>query len=185
MVSALTILELDEMQARYASYQDLAETIRIRFTRPADTLRELFARIVFNVLVGNVDDHARNHAGFWDGHDLTLTPAYDICPQPRTGQEASQAMLITGQDRSSRVATCLAAASHFHMSERDAITTVETQLHAIGKNWRPICAEAELGDVDRAYFWGRQFLNPYAFHRLEGPAATLADLAGKYRAENG
>jgi len=46
--------------------------------------------MVFNILVGNTDDHARNHAAFWDGKQLTLTPAYDICPQGRTGEEASQ-----------------------------------------------------------------------------------------------
>src|SRR3546814_10321073 len=94
------MLGLDEMMARYASYQDLAEIVRHRFTDPSATLRELFARIVFNILCGNTDDHARNHAAFWDGATLTLTPAYDICPPGRTGQEATQAMLISGNNRS-------------------------------------------------------------------------------------
>ena len=96
MVSALTLLGLDEMMARYASYQDLAEISRHKFTNASTTLRELFSRLVFNILSGNTDDHARNHAGFWDGRMLTLTPAYDICPQARSGNEASQAMLISG-----------------------------------------------------------------------------------------
>ncbi len=43
MVSALTLLGLDEMMARYASYEDLATVVRHRFTRPKATLRELFA----------------------------------------------------------------------------------------------------------------------------------------------
>ena len=64
MVSALTMLGLDEMMARYASYEDLAELIRHRFTAPKDTLKELYGRICFNVLCGNTDDHARNHAAF-------------------------------------------------------------------------------------------------------------------------
>jgi serine/threonine-protein kinase HipA len=58
MVSALTILELDELSARYASYADLAQVIRTRFSDPLPTLRELFSRITFNVLTGNNDDHA-------------------------------------------------------------------------------------------------------------------------------
>src|SRR3546814_2737221 len=99
------MLGLDEMMARYASYQDLAEIVRHRFTDPSAILRQLFARIVFNILCGNTDDHARNHAAFWDGERLTLTPAYDICPQGRSGQEASQAMLISGQNRMSRIVT--------------------------------------------------------------------------------
>ncbi|MFN7477961.1 MAG: type II toxin-antitoxin system HipA family toxin, partial [Burkholderiales bacterium] len=93
MVSALTIFELDEMMAAYASYEKLAEIIRHRFVNSTATLHELFSRIVFNILCGNTDDHARNHAAFWDGHQLALTPAYDICPQSRVGQQASQAML--------------------------------------------------------------------------------------------
>ena len=87
MVSALTMLGLDEMMARYASYEDFAEIIRHRFTDPQETLRELFSRLIFNILCGNTDDHARNHAAFWDGSRLTLTPAYDICPQSRAGNE--------------------------------------------------------------------------------------------------
>ena len=87
MVSALTLLELDEMMARYASYQDLATIIRHRFIAPKQTLQELYRRMVFNVLCGNTDDHARNHAAYWNGSELSLTPAYDICPQSRTGEK--------------------------------------------------------------------------------------------------
>jgi len=182
MVSALTMLELDEMQARYASYQDLAEMIRFRFTEPTATLHELFARLTLNILVGNVDDHARNHAAFWDGARLSLTPAYDICPQARAGEEASQAMLIVGQQRSSQIATCLAAAGDFHLSADKAIAIVSRQLETIGAHWLSLCDEADLGRVDRTLFWGRQFLNPFAFYGLEGPAAALAVRAAAIRA---
>ena len=181
MVSALTILGLDEMMARYAGYADLAEIIRHRFTDPQTTLRELFARITFNILCGNTDDHARNHAAFWDGDTLTLTPAYDICPQGRAGQEASQAMFISGDDRLSRIATCLKAARHFLLSETEALAIVENQLRGIGENWRTVCDEAELPKADRNLFWGRQFLNPYAFTALEGKHKSLTKLADKIR----
>ncbi len=182
MVSALTLLALDEMMARYASYQDLAEIIRHRFTAPTETLRELFARIVFNILCGNTDDHARNHAAFWDGSNLTLTPAYDICPQTRSGQEASQAMLISGNNRMSRIASCLDAAHHFLLSKAQAITLVEHQLRSIADNWPGTCEEARLSDIDRNLFWGRQFLNPYAFTELTGSAKGLHALAKEIRA---
>lgn len=181
MVSALTMLGLDEMMARYASYQDLAEIVRHRFTDPAATLRELFSRIVFNILCGNTDDHARNHAAFWDGAMLTLTPAYDICPQGRSGQEATQAMLISGNNRMSRIASCLEAAHHFLLSQQEAIALAEAQLRCIGENWNRVCEEAALSEADRNLFWGRQFLNPYAFTALEGEAAALKTLADEIR----
>jgi serine/threonine-protein kinase HipA len=163
MVSALTILGLDELGARYASYADLAQTIRSRFTDPAATLRELFSRITFNVLAGNNDDHARNHAAFWDGTALTLTPAYDVCPQPRAGGETAQLMAI-GQDgyRMSQVAGCVARASTYLLSEPQAREIVDRQIETIETGWAEVCDLAGLSEVDRAGFWRRQFLNPYA-----------------------
>lgn len=163
MVSALTLFELDEMMAAYASYEKLAEIIRHRFRDPKDTLRELFSRIVFNILCGNTDDHARNHAAFWDGRQLALTPAYDICPQSRSGQQASQAMLIQGTERTSQVATCIDAASVFLLNRQEAIDIVNHQVKVIEREWQTTCDEAALSEIDRRLFWRRQFLNPFAF----------------------
>ena len=171
MVSALTIFELDEMMAAYASYEKLAECIRHRFAHSTASLHELFARMVFNILCGNTDDHARNHSAFWDGHQLALTPAYDICPQSRTGQQASQAMLIHGSDRRSQIATCMAAAPSFLLGSEAAIAIVNHQLRTIENEWTSICDEAGLSAVDRALFWRRQFLNPFAF--LNAPESVL------------
>ncbi|MBB4633433.1 type II toxin-antitoxin system HipA family toxin [Sphingosinicella soli] len=163
MVSALTMFGLGEMQARYASYGDLAEMVRARFTNPQVTLRELFGRLVFNVLTGNTDDHARNHAAFWDGAHLTLTKAYDICPQPRSGREANQAMLVHGEDKRSLLESCRLSASNFLLSDREARRLIKDQVGMITQLWDTICDEAELSEVDRGYLWRRQFLNDYAF----------------------
>jgi serine/threonine-protein kinase HipA len=185
MVSALTLLGLDEMMARYASYQDFAEIIRHKFTDAPATLRELFSRLVYNILSGNTDDHARNHAAFWDEQMLKLTPAYDICPQARSGKEASQAMLISGDNRMSRISACLEAAHHFLLSEKEAMVIVEQQISAIGENWNAVCEEADLTETDRSLLWGRQFLNSFAFDDLAGGVAQLAKIAGDVRGKGG
>jgi len=175
LVSALTMLTLDEMMARYASYETLAEIIRSKFRNAPGTLRELFSRIVFNILVGNTDDHARNHAAFWDGQMLTLTPAYDICPQARHGQIATQAMLVMGDDRSSRITTCIAAAPQFLLNEDEAVNIIAKQIQCIEQNWATVCDDASLSEVDRNLLWGNQILNPYVFEGLEpGPLKDLA-----------
>jgi serine/threonine-protein kinase HipA len=157
-------LELDEMLAKYASYADLAEIIRHRFANPLETLRELYARLVFNVLCGNTDDHARNHAAFWNGVTLALTPAYDLCPQPRTGYEASQAMLIHGNNRMSQLSVCLQASTSFMLGQEAAKKVIGDQVRAIMSHWEHVCDEAELPEADRRFLWRRQFLNPYAFY---------------------
>lgn len=167
MVSALTLFGLDELMARYASYETLAEIVRHKFTDAPATLNELFLRMVFNILCGNTDDHARNHAAFWDGEMLTLTPAYDICPQNRAGNESSQAMLISGDNRMSRVSSCIEAAHRFLLSREEALAIAAHQQHIIEKNWTAVCDEANLSEADRNLFWRRQFLNPYAFERTK------------------
>lgn len=168
MISALTLFGLDDMMARYASYETFAEIIRHRFDEPKETLRELFSRIVFNILCGNTDDHARNHAAFWNGRTLCLTPAYDICPQNRSGGEATQAMLISGDNRLSKLESCLEAAPHFLLSEGEARAIFDKQREAIETNWEKVCDEAGLSAVDRKFFWKRQFLNPFASSAMSG-----------------
>ena len=167
MVSALTIFGLDELMAAHASYQDLADAIRSRFADPRPTLRELFGRLTFNILVGNTDDHARNHAAFWNGETLTLTPAYDICPQTRTGREASQGMLIQNNVRRSQLAACLDASRVFLLHEDDALEIASDQVECIREHWDAVCREADLVQIDKALLWRRQILNPFAFEGVE------------------
>lgn len=163
MISALTMFGLSDMTARYASYEDLAEIIRHRFYSPKAALREMFGRLVFNILCGNTDDHARNHAAFWDGRELALTPAYDICPQGRAGNEASQAMKISGNSNLSQLKFCLEAAHHFLLAKEDALSIFEHIEGVIRKYWDVVCEEARLSEVDKKHLWKRQFLNPFSF----------------------
>jgi len=172
LVSALTMLELNELAARWASYADLAQGIRERFTQPARSLKELFARITFNILVGNTDDHARNTAAFWDGEDLTLTPAYDICPQLRSGGEATQAMIIGDESdpfKLSQLAGCVQRSHLYQVGRSEAREIVDRQIETIERDWDEVCDLAELPEAERSRFWGRQFLNPFA---LEGYPTT-------------
>lgn len=161
LVSALTIFELDEMAGRYATYHGLADIIRGRFTDPARTLHELFSRIVFNVCVSNTDDHARNHAAFWDGTTLTLTPAYDLCPQLRTGETANQAMAIGREgQRRSRLKVCLESAEIYHLTRAEAIGIIDRQVTIIREQWDDAADVVRLTGGERQLLWQRQILNP-------------------------
>ena len=112
---------------------------------------------------------------------LSLTPAYDICPQQRTGNEASQAMLISDDNRMSRISVCLDAAQHFLLSKKNAVAIVAHQVSSIGENWNAVCEEAGLTGTDRALLWGRQFLNAFAFEDLDSEYAELARLVNDMR----
>lgn len=164
MVSALTILGLGQNGGRYGSYAELARVVRGRFADPDATLRELFGRIVFNILTSNTDDHPRNHSAFWDGSRLTLTPAYDISPGLRATGEVEQVMAI-GSDgwRYSQLAGCVARCADYHLTTAEARQLIEGQVDAIERNWDSVCDEAGLTKGERDSMMGAQFLNPFAF----------------------
>jgi serine/threonine-protein kinase HipA len=169
MVSALTVLGLTEMTGRYASYPELAD--QLRKWAPSGTvsgvLQELFSRVVFNVCIGNIDDHARNHAMFWDGRHLELTPAYDLTPTPapRSGGQAAQAMAISRRgERESRLSACLDAASEYSLNAETARDIIEGQVAIIEADWEQVAGAVGLSvaqsDLMR-HGPGAQILNPF------------------------
>nr|MCH9639948.1 type II toxin-antitoxin system HipA family toxin [Betaproteobacteria bacterium] len=84
------------------------------------------------------------------------------CPQGRTGNEASQAMLISGNNNLSQLKSCLATAHNFLLSEAQAQAIFEKLTAAIERHWGGICEEADLNEVDKKLLWGRQFLNSFS-----------------------
>jgi serine/threonine-protein kinase HipA len=166
MVSALTILGLHEMEARHSSYPALADAIRKGPWEdiPA-TLRELFTRLVFNVCIGNTDDHLRNHAAFWDGQHLRLTPAFDLTPQPRSGQTANQAIALSRSgERQSQLLLCRQVAKEFKLSLKEADQIIDQVISAIKSNWKDAVEHAELSTNEAKGLMGREFLNPYIWY---------------------
>jgi serine/threonine-protein kinase HipA len=169
LLSGLSLLGLNEMEARYASYRDLADLIRHHFINPKEQLEALFKRLVFNILTGNTDDHARNHAAFWDGKHLSLTPAYDLCPQPRTGNEASQAMQIGGeQGNLSTLSNALSVCTAFMVEEEKARHIINRQTETIHEHWDAVCANADLADIEKSRLWQGAVLNPFCMLGYEG-----------------
>lgn len=173
MISALTLLSLDENAARYASYWEIADRIRRYGANPSTDNKELWSRMLFNILVGNTDDHARNHGFFWDGSHLHLTPAYDIDPRPRLGREANHAMALIGNDRRSLISTALEAASHFGINDKEAQAAAKRQITIIQSQYRRLAQQAGLTDGEANALSGSAFLNPYIF---EGAPAHITAL---------
>lgn len=164
VLSALTVLGLDELAARYADYPTLAAQLRANASTPHQP-RELFERIVFNVSISNSDDHARNHAVFWDGKDMALTPAYDLAPGPRSGETSRQAMAIgPNGERDSSLATCLDAAGNYGLDRSAAREIIDRITESVSENWDEAAAIGRLKHVDKERLRGRQILNPAIFY---------------------
>lgn len=161
VVSGLTMLGLDETEARYGSYLQLVQVLRKHGSAPATVGRDIFSRIAFNIAISNTDDHLRNHAALWDGKHLALTPAYDLSPMSRSGETASQAITYgKGLERESNVASLLAVRSQYGLSLPAARSIIDNIIDAIQSGWDDAADVARLSTADKAFLWQRQFLNP-------------------------
>lgn len=179
-VSGLTLMGLSEMNARYATYPGLLRQLRAGLA-PGDTApdRELFRRIAFNIAVSNSDDHLRNHAAFWDGRHLRLTPAYDISPMPRSGESSNQALGITDKhdERDSSFALLVESSHHYGLSVPAGREIVFEVINAVRDTWVEACAHGEVTQMEARRMWGSQILNPRSMFDLEGASPSSAPVA--------
>jgi serine/threonine-protein kinase HipA len=87
-ISSLAGMAHIDFRDRDTMNYDLFFRITMRLTNDVEQLEEVFSRMVFNVLSGNQDDHAKNHAfkmnkkGEW-----SLTPAFDLSPTFGNGHQ--------------------------------------------------------------------------------------------------
>lgn len=163
MVSMLTILGLRAEGSWGSSYASIAQDMRAGlWVDVPETLREMFSRLVFNIMVGNNDDHLRNQAAFWDGRALTLTPAYDIAPQIRNTNTSSQAIGITRDGlRASQLRLAREVAPEFLLDQSEAVQIIDELRSTIVEHWDDCADQAQLTRPERDQLRGRQFLNPY------------------------
>lgn len=115
------------------SYIDLADFIKAYGANPRNDLKELWQRLVFNVMISNTDDHLRNH-GFILGRDgWILSPVYDINPIPDGN---SLALLIDGNDSSLDIELVLSTAELYNLKLGDAKKIVQSMARTIRDNWK-------------------------------------------------
>jgi len=164
LISGLTALQLHETEAVLASYPELASFIRRSGKYyPADA-QQLYRRMVFNILIGNTDDHARNHAFFWDGHNYTLTPAYDICPMMRVGQTANQAMIVGENGRESTLRNALSQSEQFALTSADAKMVNEELTELVKDKWDEAAERGALTKNESNILQQATILSPACFY---------------------
>ena len=146
--SALTMLEAHEIAAHRYSYRDLAEAVRRFGSDPRPDLRELFRRMAFNILVGNDDDHLRNHAYLFDGRGWRLSPLYDVVSRPHVGTSARLILSVGEKGHEATLANALTGAATFGLERQEAITLLEDLRVCVKARWRVALGEAGVSVVD-------------------------------------
>lgn len=80
------------LQARRSedrAYTEIADALRRVGARPTEDLHELWRRMLFNLLISNVDDHLWNVGVLYAGNNQwRLAPAFDVNPFPDRAKES-------------------------------------------------------------------------------------------------
>ena len=132
-MSGVTALAADDGETR--SYLELADVLRADGSSPKRDLRELFRRIVFNVLVSNTDDHLRNHAFLRDDAGWRLAPAFDLNPMPVDVRPRVHALAIDEEEQTASLELTRAVAPSFGVKPADARGII-AEVAAVVSKWR-------------------------------------------------
>lgn len=135
------------------AYTELADAIRRIGAVPAEDLRELWRRLVINLLITNVDDHLWNIGFLYAGdRKWRLAPAFDVNPFPDKARESKTWLSETSGPITS-LGQLLGEASYFGLTRAEA----EEAAGHIARNlaqWREIATSKEVGlsEADLAEF---------------------------------
>lgn len=82
MASSLTLLGLSDGAGQQTGngYLDIVDFIVSHGCNVEKNLEELYKRVAFNIVIGNSDDHFRNHSFLLTKKGWELSPAYDMNP---------------------------------------------------------------------------------------------------------
>lgn len=131
-------------------YPELAQLIRRRGSTinnlRTNNMRELFRRLVFNILIDNTDDHEKNHALLMnDRGEYELAPAFDVLP---TGQALGyQQMRVGSQGSESTIENAFSEASQFGLTKPDAIHEARLVANTVDR-WRQHFQDAGVTTAD-------------------------------------
>lgn len=118
--SAFTMLRKVE-NSDDASYIDIAQFIQDHGGDPAHDLAQLFRRVVFNVCVGNRDDHLRNHGFILGAGGWRLSPAFDVNPSSKEAHVLS----IDGATNESNLVAVRTSAWAYNLNDQQADEIIE------------------------------------------------------------
>ena len=130
-----------------ASYLELADFIMRKGAYPKRDLEELFRRMVFSICISNTDDHLRNHGFLLTENGWTLSPAYDINPNP-TG--VGLRLNITDSDNSLNLDLAREVAEYFGLRKRQA-NDIISKIQTTVKHWQKLAVQYKVSREEQNY----------------------------------
>ena len=141
-LSAASMLQASREEER--CYVEIADAIRAKCVSPTQDVQQLWRRMLFNLLITNVDDHLQNHGFLYQGKgQWRLAPAFDINPFPDKDRE-SKTWLTQDTGPIESLEMLLGNAAYFGLAA-DAARRVLAQVHQAVSQWRAEALGLDVG----------------------------------------
>ncbi len=134
LISMQTLLKADGYY--YAGYRDLADIIRRVSSNPGGDLLKLFKQLVFNVMIGNTDDHLKNFCMIYDGDGWKLSPAFDLVPN--IGLNREHVLRIGHSTVVDNREALIQEAKHFGMKQQKVVKQIIAAMYEVVSGWEKI-----------------------------------------------
>ena len=125
-----------------AGYRDLARMIQHISAHPLEDLGMLYRQMIFNVLIGNTDDHLKNFCMLHDDEGWKLSPAFDLVPN--IGHNQEHVLRIGFDSRPPDRETLVTEAKYFGIKRRQTAAAVVDSIHAVVSDWESVFADCGL-----------------------------------------
>ena len=145
-LSAMSLLGLQDGDT--ATYTDIAECIRMYSISPTNDLHELWRRIVFGVMISNLDDHLRNHGFLYAGNNQwRISPAYDLNPVPsyKKAREFTTWISEEGPDADLELAY---SAAHYFALKPETAKSIVAEVELAVKSWHELALRLGMSKAD-------------------------------------
>lgn len=133
-------------------YLDIVDAIvgNTGFANPQTAIEQLYRRVAFSIIIGNHDDHFRNHGFLLTEKGWVWSPAYDINPSDFD----TQSLLISRDSNVSSLEVLQEAAGDYLLSAdtaRDIINDIYTNM----QSWHQVALQCGILASEQERFAGR------------------------------
>jgi serine/threonine-protein kinase HipA len=144
LVSMQSLLKADGYYN--AGYRDLTEVIKHISSQPGRDLYRLYRQMVFNVMIGNTDDHLKNFIMLHNDTGWRLSPAFDLLPN--IGFNREHVLRIGTDTRPPTAETLLVEAKFFGIKRRQQAVEVIKEIHGAVSKWRKVFSNCSVPEKD-------------------------------------
>lgn len=130
-----------------AGYRDLAEVIQHVSSQPGEDLVNLYRQMVFNLMIGNTDDHLKNFLMLHDEGGWHLSPAFDLVPN--VGLNSEHVLHIGFDNRLPGLKTLVAEAAFFGIKRKKQAKELVMSVYEAVLGWETVFTAYSVSESDK------------------------------------